>query len=298
MLLRTLCSFLLVFATLPAVQAQDASAPQVGFSIIRTASLHVREGLVYSGGSFSKTVVTNFSAILVKHGDSQFLFDSGLGLDIDSQYRQDMPLWQRAFFKYDAPVDPARTQLGRAGAAPIMKIILSHSHWDHASAIKDFPGAEIWVSALERGFIAQARSGGGAPWPSQVGMRDIAWRTLEFNGGPFEGFASSADLYGDARVVLVPLYGHTPGSIGMFVTVDSGQRYFFSGDATWSAAAIEQSRPKFWAARLFVDHDAQQTLQSVEQLHALKQRLPELTIVPAHDGAVQTRLGYFPQWVR
>jgi glyoxylase-like metal-dependent hydrolase (beta-lactamase superfamily II) len=291
--------FILLIATaMHGASAQNGAAPGVGFSIIATAKLDVSEALVYSGGSLGRQVRTNFSAFLVKHGESVFLFDSGLGANIGKQYRQDMPLWQRPFFKYDDPVTPARIQLERAGMAPINKIILSHAHWDHASAIDDFPGAEIWLSAPERAFATQPKRGVGAPWPSQVAAPSINWRTLEFKPVRYEGFDASLDLYGDGTVVLVPLYGHTPGSVGMFVTVDSGKRYFFSGDVTWHLSALKQERPKFWAARLFVDDDGDQTGQSIAQIHALMARDPGLTVVPAHDGAAQAALGYFPQWVR
>ncbi len=290
-------SFLLVLFIFGGAAGAEERAP-VAFSILPTASLQVREALVHAGGSFSKKVTTNFSAILVQHGESTFLFDTGLGRDVARQYQQDMPRWQRPFFKYDEPVDPARAQLDRAGMAPVGRIILSHSHWDHASGVLDFPGAEVWVPAAERAFIAGAGSGVGAPWPSQLDSKEIAWRTFEFSGGAFEGFASSLDVYGDATVVLVPLPGHTPGSVGMFLTLGSGRRFFFSGDLSWSLAALEQERPKFWAARWLVDNDAAQTASALAQVHGLMLRHPDLTVVPAHDGALQARLGYFPQWLR
>ncbi len=51
------------------------------------------------------------------------------------------------------------------------------------------------------------------------------------------GFDESLDLFGDGRLVLVPLPGHTPGSVGLFVTLDSGRRLFFSGDTSWRLEA-------------------------------------------------------------
>ena len=110
--------------------------------------------------------------------------------------------------------------------------------------------------------------------------------------------ASSADLFGDGSIVLVPLFGHTAGSVGMFVTVDSGKRYFFVGDAVWNAQALKKGSPKFWAARLLVDDDCAHTQQSIEQIRTLMAKRPEIVVVPAHDGTVQQTLGYFPAWVK
>jgi glyoxylase-like metal-dependent hydrolase (beta-lactamase superfamily II) len=297
---RVLLSIVL-FAVVASTSAQESSVtaqPEVGFSIIRTGNRAVSEGMLYAGGSFGKEVEVNFSAILVKHGRELFLFDSGLGSRIAEQYRQDMPLWARSFFKYEDPVSPAQTQLVQAGFPPIERIILSHSHWDHASALGDFPQAQVWASAPEMEVIRHAGASFGGSWPSQVSSRAIDWHTLEFKPVPYEGFDSSIDLFQDGKVVLVPLFGHTPGSVGMFVTVDSGKRYFFVGDVVWRADALAQGHPKFWPARVLVDHAVDQTQQTIEQIRRVMAKDPRLVVVPAHDGSVQSALGYFPQWVK
>lgn len=271
--------------------------PHVGLSIIRTGGASTVEGMLFAGGRFTKKVPLNFSAFLVKHGDNLLLFDAGLGSQVDAQFQQDMPRWARLFFKYDEPVQPARSQLERAGLAPVSIIILSHAHWDHASGITDFPAATIEVSAPELALIRHPGHDFGGDWPSQVGSPDIKWQTLAFAPVPFEGFDRSLDLFGDGRVVLVPLYGHTAGSIGLFVTVDSGHRYFLVGDAVWSAAALQTGSPKFWLARWLVDADGAQTRQAEARIVAAMRRDPALTVVPAHDATVQQALGYFPAWL-
>jgi glyoxylase-like metal-dependent hydrolase (beta-lactamase superfamily II) len=297
-MLRLLVTILLS-SVMAASQAQpDANPPTVGFSIIKTGSLRVREGMVYAGGSFSKEVETIFSAVLIRHGDEYFLFDTGLGSNIAEQYRQDMPLWHRPFFKYEDPVSPARAQLDKAGIGPIRRIFLSHSHWDHASGIEDFPEAQVWVPEQEMAIIRQPASTLGGSWPSQVQARSIQWKTLEFRPVAYEGFSHSADLFNDGKVVLVPMFGHTPGSIGMFVTVDSGKRYFFVGDVVWNAGAVKNASPKFWPARIQVDRDVEQTRRTVEQIRTLVERKPDIVVVPAHDGGVQNAIGLFPAWVR
>lgn len=279
----------------PVAAAADGAGVQL--AIVRTAGLHVREGLVYAGGSFGKEVVNSFSAILVHRGDQVLLFDSGLGAQVAAQYRADMPWWQRPFFRYEDPVLPVAAQLGGTGLPPVSRIILSHSHWDHASGLADFPGAEVWAAREEIGVAAHPCGGVGGAWPSQLALPGLKWRELRFAAVPYMGFAHSLDLFGDGSVVLVPLFGHTPGSVGMFATSAGGRRYFFVGDAVWNADALKTEAPKFWPARLLVDADAAATQRAIGQIHRVQQATPGLVVVPAHDGRVQAALGFFPRWL-
>lgn len=281
-----------------AMASSVAAAPNkaVSFSIIRTGGRLSPESMLYQGGGKAKVEVV-YSAVLVRHAGQDFLFDTGLGSRIDEQYARDMPGWKRPFFFYGKPIVPARAQLARAGVPAVRRIVLSHGHWDHASGVVDFPGAEIWVAQPERILIEKAGHGADSIWPSQVGGSSLAWKSIDFRSGPYRGFERSLDVYGDGTVVLVPQFGHTEGSVGMFVTTSSGRRFFFCGDTVWSAAAIEAARPKFWLARALVDADAARTLSQVQRMAALRKDDPGLTIVPAHDGRVQARLGYFPGWV-
>lgn len=281
-----------------AAVAPSATPPQVGFSIIKTGKVEVVERLLLPDGSLSRKLNTHFSAFLIKHKDDYVLFDTGLGAHIEDQYAQDMPYWARLGFRFEKPVLPARKQLDDAGIGPIQRVILSHSHWDHASGVPDFPEAQILASEQEMPGITHAQSGAGTAWPSQVAGPSTRWVPLKLQPVAYKGYAQSLDLFNDGSVVLVAMPGHTVGSIGMFVTVDSGTCYFFIGDVAWKTGAVLQGAPKFWAASLVVDHDRAQTLRSVEQVRQVVQQNPGLVVVPAHDGAAQDALGYFPAWVR
>lgn len=283
----------------PPSRSAGVSGPGSGvrLAIVNTASLQVREGLVFAGGDFGKEVRNTFSAILVQHGRDVLLFDSGLGSQIAAQYRADMPYWQRPFFRYEEPVRPVVAQLAGQGLPPVTRIILSHSHWDHASALGDFPDAEVWAPPEELAVVAHPHGGVGGAWGSQVGAAAIKWRALRFADVPYAGFARSRDLFGDGSVVLVPLFGHTAGSVGMFASTAGGHRYFFVGDVVWSAAALREGAPRFWPARLLVDHDATATQAAIAQVRRAQQADPGLVVVPAHDGRLQSALGFFPRWL-
>jgi glyoxylase-like metal-dependent hydrolase (beta-lactamase superfamily II) len=198
------------------------AAPDVGFAIIKTSQVAVVEALLVPGGSITTQVDSNFSAFLIKHHDEYLLFDTGMGTQIDNQYQQGMPIWWRPFFKYDKPVVSARTQLDKAGLPPLKRVILSHSHWDHAGGVLDFPEAKVAISPAELELILNPSTGPGGTWASQISAASIKWDALVFQPVPFKGYPESLDLYQDGKVVLVPMPGHTPGSMGLFVTTDSG----------------------------------------------------------------------------
>ena len=277
---------------------QTPAAPDVGFAIVKTSQVAVVEALLVPGGSVTKQVDSNFSAFLIKHHDDYLLFDTGMGSRIDGQYQQGMPIWWRPFFKYDKPVVSARTQMDQAGMAPLKRVILSHSHWDHAGGVLDFPEAKVAVAPAELALIHNPSTGPGGTWASQISAASIQWETLVFQPVAFKGYPQSLDLYQDGKVVMVPMPGHTPGSVGLFVTTDSGTVHFFIGDVAWTVAALQQGAPKFWVAGKLVDGDAKQAQSSVDKVRALMQAEPDLVVIPAHDSTVQAKLGYFPAWVK
>ncbi len=297
--MRFLPYVLVVIATLalplPSAAAQAEAPPvPVRFSLGKTAEVPTLRALTYAGGSLFRTKRLNHMAVLVEHPRGRFLFDSGLGSQVDRQFEQDMPWWGKLLFRYEH-LNPARRQLEAGGYLPVPRIILSHGHWDHASGITDFPAAEVWLPAAEAEFLKHPHP--AAVLPSQVDSPAIRWREIPWDG-PAEGvYPRSHDLFGDRSVILVPMAGHTPGSIGMFVTVKSGRRFFFVGDVVWDLAALAAEAPKFFVARRIVDDDPEMTMEAVRQLKATLAANPALNIVPAHDAEVHDRLGYFPQWV-
>lgn len=289
----------------PAVQPVDAqsqsnaaiepAAPSLEFAIIKTSEASTLEALAYSGGAYTKKVKLQHVAVLVRHPQGTFLFDTGLGKQVDAQFKADMPFWAKPFFSY-GPVNPVRTQLDAAGLPPINRIILSHGHWDHMSGIVDFPEAEVWVSAPEKIFLSTPHA--VAVLPSQISSPSIKWVSYDFQPKPYRDFAQSVDLFGDGSAVLVPLPGHTPGAAGLYLTLKSGKQYFFVGDTAWQSDAIKKQRPKMWLAGELADSDRVQTLKMVEALHHLQEQDPHLVIVPAHDATVQDVIGYFPKFVK
>src|SRR5262249_39748846 len=100
---------------------------------------------------------------------------------------------------------------------------------------------------------------------------------------PYLGFPYSHDVYGDGAILVVSAPGHTPGGVIIFVTLYNGKRYAFVGDLVWQLEGIMQREERPWFTRTLSDSDAAGNRGNLLRMIALKERLPELIIVPAHD---------------
>lgn len=283
-------SYLLLFL-LGALSAV-AQAEGLRFSLVKTSETETLDAFTVADGKWTEKVKANHVAVLIQHHAATLLFDTGLGRQVDSQFSGEMPWWDKPVMQYGS-VTPARDQLDRDGIQ-VDRIILSHAHWDHASALADFPEVPVWAPYEEIEFTEIATP--PAILPSQF-THGVKWHPFTFLPIPFMGFEESLDLFGDRSLVLVPLRGHTPGSVGLFLTLDDGRRFFFTGDTSWRLEGFTGPKEKFWVSRRMVDNDREATRTQLQKVHDLLRREPGLTVVPAHDAAVQDTLGYYPQWV-
>lgn len=272
--------------------------PDLSLTIIKTADWKSLEALLYSGGSWIESRTNIHSAVLIQHPHGSVLFDSGLGHHIDTQFFSGMPFWLKPFMAYEnhlPAIDLLATELK---SRPIQAIILSHLHWDHISGIEDFHDIEIWTTKEEYEWTMNQNTLEAAFIKSHRAREDIRWRFIEFESGPYENFEQSFDVFKDGSLVLVPLPGHTPGSIGMFVNLRSGKKFFFTGDATWALEGFQMPAHKFWLSGLMADHNKEKTEQTILKVHQLIQEYPEMFVVPAHDDKVQSAIGFYPKFIR
>ena len=84
-------------------------------------------------------------------------------------------------------------------------------------------------------------------------------------------------------IVVVPAFGHTPGSVITFVNLYNEKRYAFVGDIVWQLEGITQREERTWITRRRANTDAKANSENLRRMVALQERLPELIIVPAHD---------------
>lgn len=259
----------------------------ISVSIIKTATAESKAGLVIGGESLLEPFEISHNAILIRHPKGNVLFDTGLGNKIKQQF-EDIPVLLHPILAYSF-IKSAQQTL-KQGHVNISKIIISHFHWDHVGGVKDFPEAEIWVDKPD---YERAKEGKDGAVLSQINGDNIHWHFIPFSNTPYENFEQSFDVYGDDSLIIVPLPGHTHGSIGLFVNTESGKRYFLTGDATYSLLGFTKPAEKSFLLKNVLDLDHKTLIKTILKVHYLMQEYPDLIVVPAHDAKLQNTLPQF-----
>lgn len=267
--------------TLPSAQPVEG----VSLSMIRSAEMTAREGFSVRGGSLTKTFLTSIAAFVVQHPRGTLLIDAGVGRRVDEHF-ETTPFLMRVLAELSV-IEATADALDRRElqASDIEGIVLTHSHWDHVSGLADLRGVPVWITPEELAF-ARSDERGGELYRQIEQAEPLVLRELVFSDGPYGPFESSCDFFEDGSVVAVPMPGHTPGSVGVFVTEASGKRSFIIGDTSWTREGVQWPAEKPWLARRLADHDAAQVREQLVLLHRLQRANSELAIVPAHDARV------------
>jgi N-acyl homoserine lactone hydrolase len=258
----------------------------------------VETGSTFTSFPFAMTA----GSILVKHPSSDsngdLLIDTGDSSHFDDEIAG-YPFLLRLKLKNLAgqltPEVALPELLRLVGGDPtkVKWVILSHTHLDHAGGLMDLPAMPVLLNSEELRYAfnpAVQAKGFVIPVHTQKFPSPDA-PTLKFDAKPYETFDESADLYGDGSVVVVPLRGHTPGSVGIFVNLDPHRRLFYVGDAIDDERGFQDRVDKPLMLR-DSDNDPARANEIVAKLNQLHQMVPELAIIPAHGRSAY--LKFFP----
>ena len=268
---------------LPAAAPHARVAPTVA-PLKGLAACWVETGSTFTGYPFAMTA----GSILVKHPTGDLLIDTGNSSHFDDEIGA-YPFLLRLKLKNlagqlnpEVPL-PELMSLVRGDPDKVRWVILSHVHLDHAGGLMDLPRVPVLLTREELQFVFDpATQAKGFVIPAHTQRFPPADSpTLKFDPRPYETFDESTDLYGDGSVVVVPLRGHTPGSVGIFVNLDPHHRLFYVGDAVDEERGFQDRVGKSLLLR-DSDNDPARANQIVAKLNQLHAMVPELAIIPAH----------------
>jgi glyoxylase-like metal-dependent hydrolase (beta-lactamase superfamily II) len=185
------------------------------------------------------------------------------------------------------PEQAVVAQLRQLGIDPeeVGLIVMTHLHFDHASALCDFPGAKVlvsereWITATARGSVRRGYS------KAQLDPR-LTYMTLDFAGvsasrhGPFE---EAVNVFGDGSLTLVSTPGHSLGHLSVIVRLGDREA-LLTGDAAYTSGTLRDGR-RPWRA-----DDKQAFESSLAALQAYDREHPDALVVPGHDMATWEQL--------
>jgi len=287
--------YLLYFrrTALPAAAPHARVVPVIS-TIPGTSACWVETAKTFSNFSFGSTA----GSVLVRHPAGDLLIDTGSSSDYDQEisgYPFATWLKLKALAGQLKPKVPLPDLLHQIGEDPakLRWAILSHTHLDHAGGLMDLPRLPVLLTREELQFAADPsiQAKGYVMAVHTQKFPPVAAPTLRFDPIAYETFDESADLYKDGSVVVVPLRGHTPGSVGIFVNLSPVRRLFYVGDAVDDERGFEERVAKSLILR-DSDNDSALANQIVGKLGELHEKLPGLAILPAHGRRAYKK--FFP----
>jgi glyoxylase-like metal-dependent hydrolase (beta-lactamase superfamily II) len=182
--------------------------------------------------------------------------------------------------------DAVPGQLRRLGIDPaeIKTVVMTHLHSDHASGIAEFPGATFVLSSAEWDAASKGRELDG--YIKRQYDHAFDYRTLDFDGGDTESFASfgrAFDVFGDGSVRLAFTPGHTHGHCSVVLRL-AGREALICGDAAYTMKTIEETHLPFKMA------DEHRFRRSLKEIQRYIEQTPDALVVPGHDMPAWRRL--------
>lgn len=189
------------------------------------------------------------------------------------------------------PEETVAARLGGMGLAPedVALVVVSHFHADHVGAARDFPRARFvcaekaWTAvrglsglrALRAGFLPSL-----LPEDFEHRLDFLEACPLVRLPADLAPFEQAWDVLGDGSLLAVPLPGHAPGHVGLYLP-SVGQGLFLVADAAWRFESIAGPAWPHPLASLVL-HDVRAYRETLARLHQLHRANPHLRMVPSH----------------
>ncbi len=193
--------------------------------------LRMRKSIFLPSAQKGETFELPVPSTLLRHPQGNVLFDTGChpdaATDADARWGGLAKVMTPMMSKTDNVVD----NLACVGldADDIDLVICSHLHPDHCGCNVFFKRATLIVHANE------VKAAQGADAETQ-GFLAREWNV----SATVDEVTGQRDVFGDERIVLLPLPGHTPGTMSALVRLDNAGKFLLASDTVTLAEALTE----------------------------------------------------------
>jgi N-acyl homoserine lactone hydrolase len=191
-------------------------------NFLAAGRLRMRKSTYVPDADRSEIIDLPVSSALIRHKQGNVLFDTGCHpsiIDNPEQRWGSLAKYIKPIMSADETLLPSLACVG-LGPDDVDIVVNSHFHPDHCGCNQFFKRATILAHARE---VEAAK----APNAEAAGYLQADWDY----GKPIETVTGEKDLFGDSSVVLVPLPGHTPGTLGALVSLDRDGQFLLASDS-------------------------------------------------------------------
>ena len=236
---------------------------------------------------------------LLEHRQGLVLFDTGLDPAIasDANYIQSPVgrfLLRKLFRLHIGPEDALDRQLSALGlrTSDVRTAVISHLHFDHIGGIAHIPQADLLVSEDEWAQLSTPRPEKKWVLREHIELPAARWQPIEFaptDDPLLAPFGGTHDVLADGSMVLLPTPGHSPGSLSMLVRSTGRPPVLLVGDLAYELDSLMNDRVPGIG-------DATRLRESFAKVRNLREQLPDLVVLPAHDpSSVDALAAVFPR---
>ncbi len=237
-------------------------------------------GLFDKGGAYDgRTYEFVDTCYLIRHPAGDLVWDAGLS---DSINRAPDSTVDSPDFVFSMP-KTLEGQLDRLGVPPdyVEFFSISHSHFDHVGNANLFKDSTFIVNEKERNFMFSAEARANAADFKNYAALEAAKKIT---------YTDSYDVFGDGKVLIVSMPGHTPGHAVLFVNLEHSGPILLSGDLYHLAEAREKRTvPVF-------NTSSDETLASMDKFEELA-RASGARVIIQHEPADFGNLPHAPAYL-
>lgn len=244
-------------------------------------TLDANEMDAFSDDGKSKGLKANLviPCFLIRHPKGDFLWDLGFQEDL-AEMENGIVFYEHFHKKMKVKLS---VQLAQLGLKPddIEFISVSHQHDDHIGNANLFARSHWIMQEVEHQQMFSKENKSQPEYFNLYAKLESAKTTL---------FKSSFDVFGDKKVIIKWMPGHTAGSTTLLVHLDNAGAILLTGDLyTHADARVSNSVPRF-------NTDKQATLESRKQFEILA-KTEKARVVIQHEKSHFDTLPKFPNFL-